>query len=149
MKKLQIFLDIIIILLILNLISLFIFNNNKSTKENVINYADSEILDFEDSFEFDDFTFFNTSILYIKDYKTTISVNIKNNSENNYFIKGINLYIYDENNSLINTIYGDSSVIINSNDTIEYNFETSSDIISDCKHFKYEPNFKIYGDENE
>lgn len=149
MKKLQIFLDIIIILLVLNLVWLFIFNNNKSTKENVINYDDSETLSFDDFFGFDDFTFFNTSILYIKNYKTTISVNIKNNSENSFYIKGINLYIYDENDSLINTIYGDSSVIINSNDTIEYIFETSSDIISNCKHFKYEPYYKVYGDDNE
>lgn len=148
MKKIQIILDILIILLFLNLVWIFIFSNNKSTKENVINYDDSETLDFNDSYDFENFTFFNTSIVYVKNYKTTISVSIKNNSENNYFIKGINLYIYDKNNSLVNSIYGDSSVIINSNNTIEYNFETSSDIISNCKYFKYEPNYNIYGDDN-
>ena len=149
MKKLQICLDIIIILLVLNLLWLFIFSNNKSSKENVVNYNDSRTLYFDDSFDFDVFTFFNTSILYIKDYKTTITVNIKNNSENNYFLNGINLYIYDENNKLISTIYGDSNIIINSNETVEYNFETSIDIISKCKNFKYEPTFRIYGDDNE
>ena len=148
-KKLQIILDILIVFLIVILIVLYVFYSNNKSKEEKIDYTNYKSKKLNDSENVDLFTFSETTIISIKDFKTLITVRIKNNSNDKYFVKGITADVYDNNNKLLNTIYGDAKVIINSNEIIEYNFETSIDIYSNCKYLKYKPVFAKYGEEDE
>lgn len=148
-KKIQILLDVIILLLIVFLVSLNIFFKKDDNTVTNIDYSNSISRELNDSEEVDFFTFSESTLIYVKDYKTTISVNITNNSDSDYYIKYITAFVYDSNDKEIATLYGGTKLIINSSDMVIYTFETSKEIIDDCKYIKYVPEYVKNGDENE
>ena len=150
MKKIKIInivLDVIIILLFILLIFNISTKDNKTKeKEEVIDLTDNKTKNLSDEFYVKDLKFYNSEIISVKNYKSTISVNILNNSDDSYYIKGITAIIYNKNKKEEIALYNDVSLIIEPKQNVVYVFESDKDLYEFTYSIEYVPIYEVYQD---